>query len=627
LRLPKIFIKALAVSSILVIIYLLFIFLLFIPQIEKNTTMLEDSVGKAHLQKTLQVIRSSTIELQNYKSMALKQRKDELKKLTNVVWDIVNTKYKLSLSDKNLPLKMIQNETLELISTLQYANDDYFFISDYNNVLIAHPYLKDKDFSHIKDVRGNLIVPALVNVARTQEEGFISYWWKKNNSNPTPYEKLTYAKNFAPWQWVVGTGVYIDDIEKELSLRKKILISRLENILRSTRIASSGYVYIFDSLGNMIIHPNKNLEGKNFKKWPNPGKDTFIFDDLIDAYKYGNKTLYYDWDTLDDKENYSYKKVSWIEYNPYFDWYVCSSGYLDEFHKDSNSLKEFVIYAALLITLLLLSIGLYFLRQILTPIVKLSQHSKEVINGNLQARYTDKILDDETGILAIHFNQMLDTINEQIDTLDNKVQEKTQKLTIALSEKEILLKEINHRVKNNLYVINSIIGLQAFQKKEVPLEYFIQTIQHRIQSMALGHEMLSKSGDIYSLEAQEYIPRLVQSLIQAYIKDPSTCNCTYSISPVKLDIDKLLSCGLIINELVTNSIKYAFTPTDNQLLISLKQNANILELSIQDNGIGFDSSQAKGIGLELVDMLVHQLDGSIHFIKKNGSLITIKFNI
>jgi two-component sensor histidine kinase len=589
--------------------------------------MLEDSIGKAHLQKTLKVIQDSALELENYKSMALQQRKDELRKLSNIVWDIVNIKYKLSLSNKDLSLKSIQDETLNLVSTLQYANDDYFYISDYNNVLIAHPYLKDKDFTNIKDVHDNPIVPALVNIARTEEEGFIKYWWKKNNNDPTPYEKLTYAKNFAPWKWVIGTGVYIDDIEKELTLRKKTLISRLKSILRSTKIGPSGYVYIFDSLGNMIIHPNKDLEGKNFKKWLNPGKNTFIFDDLVHAYKYANKTLYYNWDTPDDKKNYSYKKISWIEYDPYFDWYICSSDYIDEFYKDSNNLKKFVIYTTLLIILLLLSIGLFFLRKILTPIVKLSEHAKEVIDGNLHARYNGTIQNDETGLLAIQFNQMLDTIHEQINTLDNKVQEKTEKLTIALKEKELLLKEVNHRVKNNLYVINSIIGLQAFQKKETSPEDFIQTIQHRIQSMALGHEMLSKSGNTYSLKAQEYIPTLVQSLIQAYIKDPSTCNCVYKIVPVQLDIDKLLSCGLIINELITNAIKYAFTPVSNQLIISLKQDKKMLELNIKDNGPGFDSSQAKGIGLELVDMLVHQLEGTIDFNNKNGSRITIRFHI
>jgi two-component sensor histidine kinase len=603
----------------------MFIFLVFIPQIEKNTTMLEDSIGKVQLEKTVQIIQNSSQELKNYKEIALKQRKEELEKLTHVLYNMIELNYEESQRE-DANVTQIKKKTLQSISKLKYGNNDYFYVSNYNNVLISHPYLKDKDFSKIRDVDGDLIVPRLVEVAQKNGSGFISYWWKKNNTNPTPYEKLTFAKNFSPWQWIVGTGVYIDDLEKELSFRKKKLISQLKKLLHSTKIGKSGYIYIFDSKANMLIHPNTTLEHVNFRYWKNPGKNSFIFDDLINAYKSGDKTLYYNWDTPTDKKNYSYKKVSWIEYDADFDWYICSSAYLNEFHRESDSLKTFIIYAAIFINILLILIGLYFLREIFNPIVALADNAKEVSDGNFNARYQGIINNDETGLLAIQFNKMLDTINEQIGTLDKKVQEKTQKLTIALDEKEILLKEINHRVKNNLYVINSIIGLQAFHKEEISIEQFIETIQHRIQSMALGHEMLSQSGTLESLDAKEYIITLIESLIEAYIKDPSTCKCIYNISVNRLDIDKLLACGLIINELVTNAIKYAFNEDNNQLLISLVQkSSSILELTVHDNGTGFDSSKESGIGLELVEMLVDQLEGSVAFTTDSGLRVTIEF--
>jgi len=586
--------------------------------------MLEDSVGKAQLEKTVQIIQNSSFELNNYKDMALKQRKGELKKLTNIVYDIIEKNYKESLQDGVDAIK-IQKKTLELISNLQYGNDDYFYVSDYSNILIAHPYLRDKDFSNIKDVYGNLIVPRLVDVAKKYGDGFISYWWKKNNTDPTPYKKLTYAKNFAPWGWVVGTGVYIDDIEKELDYRKRQLITRLKNILHATKIGKSGYVYIFDSSANMLIHPDPALENTNFRYWKNPGKKSLIFDDLVDAYRTGAKTLYYNWNSPADKKNYSYKKISLIEYDADFDWYICSSAYLNEFHKDSDNLKTFIIYSAILINILLILIGIYLLKRIFNPIVELAENARQVSGGNLDTRYRGTINNDETGVLAVQFNKMLDTIKEQMTDLDNKVQEKTQKLTVALNEKEVLIKEINHRVKNNLYVINSIIGLQAFQTERVDVDYFVRTIQHRIQSMALGHDMLSKSGNLDTLDAKEYIMTRVESLVVAYIKDPSTCKRIYIISSVKLDIDKLLSCGLIINELVTNAIKYAFGEENNRLVISLQKHSKILELGIHDNGSGFDDLKKRGIGLELVEMLVQQLEGKINFKTDSGLCITIEF--
>lgn len=624
MKIPKIFLKVFAAICVLTLIYSAFVFFLFIPKIEKNTIMLEDTLGKAQLQKTVQLLQNYSSELHDYEDMALQGRKDELKKLTAVVYDIINTSYKKSLLNSN-HIEQLKIQTLELVSKLKYANNDYFYISDYNSILISHPYLKNKDFSKIRDINGVLLVPRLVDIAKTDGDGFVRYWWKKDNADPQPYEKLTYAKNFAPWQWVVGTGVYIDDIEKELQKRKKILIKKLKNILHTTKIGKNGYVYIFDSSGNMIIHPDKTLEGTNFKHLPNPGKKSYIFDDLINAYKYGNETLYYNWDAPNDRGNYTYKKISWIEYNPSFAWYICSSEYINEVHLDSDNLKKFMIYFTLVMIFLIIALGLYFLKQIFNPIITLAHNAQEVIEGNLDARYTDKINNDEIGILAIHYNTMLDTIKMQMDTLDSKVQDKTKELTLALKEKEVLIKEINHRVKNNLHVINSIIGLQIFQDKEIKTEDFIQTIQHRIQAMAIGHEMLGKNANISSLEVQEYIPRLVQSLINAYIKNPSSCNCLYDIAPVQLELDKLLSCGLIINELVTNAIKYALLNPNNYLLVSLKEKGDNLELIVEDHGSGFSKTQKHGVGIELVEMLVQQINGTINFRTNQGTRIIINF--
>ena len=567
MKIPKIFFKVFGVIFILTAIYIIFVFFFFIPKIENNTITLEDALGKAQLEKTVQLVQNDAQELQDYKMMALQVRKDELKKLTQLVYEIININYKKSLR-KGADVEMLKEQTLKLVAQIHYANNDYFYISNYKNILISHPYLKNKDFSNVRDIHGKLIVPSLVAVAKKYGDGFIRYWWRKNNTDMTPYEKLTYAKNFVPWHWVVGTGVYIDNIQKEVQKRKKRLITKLKKILSTTKIGKHGYVYIFNSSGDMIIHSNKKLEGQNFKHFLNPGKKTYIFDDLIDAYRHGNKTLYYNWDAPGDRGNYTYKKISWIEYEPDFDWYICSSEYIDEAHTVSDSLKKFMIYSILVMIVLIVVIGLYFLKQIFNPILTLANNAQEVIEGNLDARYTDKINKDEIGLLAAQYNTMLNTIQTQMDTLDIKVQEKTEKLSVALKEKEVLLKEINHRVKNNLYVINSIIGLQAFQNKEIKLEDFIQTIQQRIQAMAIGHEMLNRSKNIDSLNAKEYIPHLVHSLIEAYIEDPTSCECIYDISPVKLSLDKLLSCGLIVNELVTNAIKYAFDASDNYLYVS-----------------------------------------------------------
>ena len=508
---------------------------------------------------------------------------------------------------------------------IKYANNDYFYISDYNSTLLSHPYLQGQNFSNVTDIYGNLIVPKLVDIARKDQAGYIRYWWKKNTIDNTPYEKLTYAKNFAPWQWVIGTGVYIDDIHREVQKRKNEMVAKLKQILNNTKIGNNGYVYIFDENGNMIIHKNKELEGKNFSTYLNPGKSTYIIDDLIKAYKSGEKTLYYNWDKPSDRGNFKYKKVSWIEYEPHFKWYICSSEYIDEAYADSENLKDFMIYSILIMVVLIILLGLYFLKQIFEPVLTLAHNAQEVIDGNLDARYTDKIRDDEIGLLALQYNTMLDTIKNQMETLDTKVQEKTQKLTVALHEKELLLKEVNHRVKNNLNVISSIIGLQAFHNNDKNMNHFIETIQHRIQAMSIAHEMLSKKSMLNSLDVQEYITHLVESLIEAYTQDPSSCKCIYDIDNLHFDLDTLLSCGLIVNELVTNAIKYALNQPDSYLKVTIKKEGNTIKLSVKDKGEGFKNDKNFGVGLELVAILAEQLQGDMTIINKDGSEIIVSF--
>ncbi len=623
----KIYLKAIVGALILVAVYAMMTLFVFLPHIEEHIITLEERIGEAQLQKTVQIVKSAGMEMTSYADHALVAHKKRLESLTETVWQIIAAQERRTRDKSEDEVSRLQQEALALISELSYGDSDYYFVSDHDCILISHPYLQGKDFSNVKDLYGNFIVPPMVEVAKKEGAGFTSYWWKKNNDDPSIYEKLSYAKAFEPWEWVVGTGVYIDNIDKEIDERKAALISRLKAILKNTKVGQSGYIYIFDADGNMIVHPNSALEGTNFKTLENPGTGRYIFDDLINAYHHGDQTLYYLWDTSNDRDNYVYEKVSWIDYDPYFKWYICSSGYVDEFRSESSLMRQFVIYTAMLTSLLITGIGLYFTKLILKPVIALSQNAKEVINGNFQARYRGKIYDDETGVLATQHNLMLDTINEHIETLDQKVQEKTKELSTSLKEKEMLLKEIHHRVKNNLFVISGILGLQAFQNKQSSVDEFVETIQNRIQSIAMAHEMLYKNdAEEDLLDVRRYITTLVDSLLRAYVEDDDSYRCHYEIEPLELSLDQVVSCGLIINELVTNTIKYAFKGYDDLLIIALhRRDDGSIELMIQDNGKGIEKDKEEGIGLELVRMSVTQLEGTMQIDVAQGTKITIVF--
>ncbi|MEA3288589.1 MAG: cache domain-containing protein [Campylobacterota bacterium] len=320
--------------------------------------------------------------------------------------------------------KRLQNEVIELVNKLRYAGNNYFFISDYNNILISHPYLQGKDFSNVKDKKGNLIVPPLVKVAKKEGEGFSSYLWKRDKNLSKLSKKLTFAKDFPDWKMVLATGMYIDDIEIAVQKRKKELIKQLRQIVMTTTIGKSGYLYIFDGNYNMLIHPNSNINGKNISKLKNPGKDTFLFTDLINAAK-SNQYLNYKWDKPSDKNNYIYDKISFIEYIPELNWYIASSIYTEELKSSSNELRDFIMFLALIIFIGSAIYSYIFLRNLLKPISNLSQLALKVSKGDYSVR-SDLKQNDEIGLLANEFNSMVDTIEDNIENLDEKVKEKTK---------------------------------------------------------------------------------------------------------------------------------------------------------------------------------------------------------
>jgi PAS domain S-box-containing protein len=227
------------------------------------------------------------------------------------------------------------------------------------------------------------------------------------------------------------------------------------------------------------------------------------------------------------------------------------------------------------------------------------------------------------------------------DILANALERKRveEQLNASLREKEVLLKEIHHRVKNNMQVISSLLNLQSsrIQNKEI-FEMFKES-QDRIRSMSLIHERLYQSGDLARIDFSHYIQNLSNHLFQSYRIDPDAVSLKTNVGDVSLDINKAIPCGLIINELVSNSLKYAFPQVKGkdkkkiqkgEIHISLSSDDGQVRLIIQDNGVGLpedlDIETADSFGLQLVTALVAQLNGKIEIKKKPGATYQIIFD-
>jgi two-component sensor histidine kinase len=193
-----------------------------------------------------------------------------------------------------------------------------------------------------------------------------------------------------------------------------------------------------------------------------------------------------------------------------------------------------------------------------------------------------------------------------------------EKIEASLKEKEILLKEIHHRVRNNMQIISSLLGLMAgtiTEKKYVDM--FLES-QNRINSMSLVHENLYLSADMAKINFNQYIRDLTSGLFQSHGANVGTIELNLDIENISLGINQAIPCGLIINELVTNSLKHAFPKgMKGEIKISARYNdENMIEIVISDNGIGIpfdvDFRKTKSLGLHLVTILAQdQLHGKI----------------
>jgi len=224
---------------------------------------------------------------------------------------------------------------------------------------------------------------------------------------------------------------------------------------------------------------------------------------------------------------------------------------------------------------------------------------------------------------SVHITGVLQDITER--------RQADEQIRASLREKGVLLSEVYHRVKNNLQTVSSLLSLQSrsIHDKQA-LEYFQET-QNSIHSMAIIHEKLYCSKNFASVDFNDYVRDLTNYLFQAYGVDPAGIKLNIDIPDMSLNIDTAIPLGLIINELVSNCLKYAFRKRpEGEVYIQVYPDANAsYNLIVRDNGAGFpkdmDFRKSESLGLKLITLLVQQLDGTIELNSNNGTEFKINF--
>ena len=207
-----------------------------------------------------------------------------------------------------------------------------------------------------------------------------------------------------------------------------------------------------------------------------------------------------------------------------------------------------------------------------------------------------------------------------------------QQLTRSIEEKNTLLKEIHHRVKNNLMVVSSILEMQEDSNEDSDLNRILRVSQDRIQSMALIHEKLYQSPTLAEIDFASYLDEFVDRLVATYHVDTSKINVIKDLSSIHLNVETATPLGLIVNELVANSLKHAFKDkaTGEVRIFCNQSEDGLLTLCVSDNGCGlpdnFDLDETESLGMQLVSLLSRQLDASLEVVNDNGTRFCLTFH-
>jgi PAS domain S-box-containing protein len=207
-----------------------------------------------------------------------------------------------------------------------------------------------------------------------------------------------------------------------------------------------------------------------------------------------------------------------------------------------------------------------------------------------------------------------------------------RKLLHTIQEKETLIKEIHHRVKNNLQLISSIIYLKMASIDQQDIKTFLEDTRQKIRSIALIHERLLQTEKLDKVEIRDYLGKLIQDLKTSYFRPDLDLKIESAIDEELISLDTAIICGLIVNELLTNSIKHAFKNRKSgkiSIQLILSETAPKHTLTLSDDGVGLPENIKPGVtnsfGMQLLDVFVKQLNGTLEIIREKGTIFQIRF--
>jgi len=546
----------------------------------------------------------------------------------------------INLAEK---FNLSKDEILESLKNIRFGSsrDGYIFVNTYDGIPLlfdAKKVIDGKSVWELTDPNGVKVIQEEREAVRNPEGGFIYYSWLKLSTN-TISPKVSFVKGVPKWEWLVGAGVYLDSIENEINTLQKTIMKEtlieafflflavtviliiIQVIFRKFTKSVEEEISLFSSyFDNAAINSEEiDISNIRYKEFSHIAEDMnhmvksklevdariFTSEQRLRLQRDQSPLGYVEWD-LDYKIldwNLSAEKIFGFSREE-----IIGSGF------ESLISPDIIPDVSGVFTGLANATG--GTRNINKNITK---DGRTII-----CEWYNKVLKNKSGEI-LSYVSLVDDITERKLTED--------RLAKSLEEKQILLKEVHHRVKNNMAIISSFISLQSMNVEDEEVHLLLQSTENRVRSMALIHEYLYKSENLKDIDVSKYIEELIKILLESYEYGVHDIKTTIKIDEFELELDLLIPLGMIINEIISNALKHAFVGIDlPELFISLTgSTGSEVVLTLRDNGVGLpDESEINendSIGFLLINSLVAQIYGKLEIKRENGTEYKITVTI
>ena len=644
---------------------------------------LENYISIAHTTITSIYNRGEKIQIKK----DLEAHSSQLFNIINKVYDKFNNK---------IPKEELQEKLKFIISNARFGKNGYYWVNDFNSNMIMHPIHPEfvgQNFVDKQDENGVYFIREAVNVARKNNSGFINYVWEKENSSKSE-PKISYVKVFKPYNWVIGSGVYINDIKKSL---KKETIETISQM----RYGKTGYFWINDMQPKMIMHPiSTSLNGKSLKNYKDPN-GIYLFNEMVKICKNGKNEGVVNYSWIKPGHKIPEAKLSYVKKFKQWNWVIGTGAYVDDIENQINLMKEqtkndindiiksFFIKIIISVIVVIFLINILIKYNIIMPIrdfqysfmsffdyinskspkIKLTQNeSNDEIGQMSKILNNNIIIAKEKFDEAVRLKNELKTLNDKLEIKIKDEVQKNHNIEEKLFESEKLasmgemIGNIAHQWRQPLSVISTASTGMIVQKEFGNLSD--DKLIHACESINENAQYLSKTIDDFKnfikgerVKKSFRIEDELHSLLKLIEGSAKSNNIE-----IILDLEKGLSINSYENELtqcmmnIYNNAKDALVENVQSkrfIFICTKKIGDEISITVKDNANGipkkvlpkiFDpyfttKHQSKGTGLGLhmtYNLIVNGMKGSIEATNiqyeyneqnYNGALFTIQLPI